>query len=208
MPVHTLPRTATDVVVPVVVGAVLGAAAALVWGTTAPGVRGVVLDSGQAVLRTDQFDNFFAATVVFVVVSAIGGLLTAVGLFRGARRTPRGVARTLGAAALGVLVAVVLGQAVVNARFTGPGAPGLDFTAAPSIRLDGANVLAPADHSGGVLGDLASWVLVLVWPGVAALTCVVLALVGRLPDDGVTAPVRGRDDDAVVMDTEQGTLSA
>ncbi|MGX9294716.1 DUF2567 domain-containing protein [Tsukamurella paurometabola] len=208
MPVHTLPRTATDVVVPVVVGAVLGAAAALVWGTTAPGVRGVVLDSGQAVLRTDQFDNFFAATVVFVVVSAIGGLLTAVGLFRGARRTPRGVARTLGAAALGVLVAVVLGQAVVNARFTGPGAPGLDFTAAPSIRLDGANVLAPADHSGGVLGDLASWVLVLVWPGVAALTCVVLALVGRLPDDDVTAPVRGRDDDAVVMDTEQGTLSA
>ncbi|RDH11917.1 DUF2567 domain-containing protein [Tsukamurella pulmonis] len=183
MPTHTPTRSASHVVVPLVVGAVLGAAAALVWGTTAPGVRGVVLDTGQPVLRTDQFDNFFIATVLFVTVSAVGGLLTALGLFRGARRTPRGVALTLGAATLGVLIAVLLGQAVVNARFTGPGAPGLDFTAAPSIRLEGANVFALADHSGGTLGDLASWVLVLVWPGITALVCVVLALLGRLPDD-------------------------
>lgn len=183
MPTHAPTRSASHVVVPLVVGAVLGAAAALVWGTTAPGVRGVVLDTGQPVLRTDQFDNFFVATLLFVAVSAVGGLLTALGLFRGARRTPRGVALTLGAATLGVLIAVVLGQAVVNARFTGPGAPGLDFTAAPSIRLEGANVFALADHSGGILGDLASWVLVLVWPGVTALVCVVLALLGRLPDD-------------------------
>lgn len=184
MPTETSTRSVSQVVVPVVVGAVLGAAAALVWGTTAPGVRGVVLSSGQAVLRSGQFDNFFVATALFVAVSAVGGLLTGLVLFRGVRRTPQGVALTLGAAVVGVVLAVLLGQAVVDARFTGPGAPGLDFTAAPSIRLRGANVFAPADHSGGFLGDLASWVLVLVWPGFTALTCTVLALVGRLPDEG------------------------
>ncbi|CAM3575042.1 DUF2567 domain-containing protein [Tsukamurella ocularis] len=185
MSVETSARPASQVVVPVVVGAVLGAAAALIWGTTVPGVRGVVLSSGQPVLRSDQLDNFFLATALFVAVSAAGGLLTGLGLFRGARRTPRGVAMTLGAAVVGVLLAVVLGQAVVDARFTGPGAPGLDFTAAPSIRLRGANVVAPADHSGGVLGDLASWVLVLVWPACAALWCTLSALVGRLPEVSV-----------------------
>lgn len=183
MATHTSTRSTAQVVVPAVVGAVLGAAAALVWGTTVPGVSGVVLGSGQPVLRSDQFDNFFVATAMFVAISAIGGVLTAVSLFRGRRRTPRGVTMTLGAAVIGVTIAAVLGQAVVDARFTGPGAPGLDFTAAPKIRLNGANVFAPADHSGGFLGDLASWVLVLVWPGFAALGCVVLALLGKLPDD-------------------------
>ncbi|TWS24904.1 hypothetical protein FK268_06580 [Tsukamurella sputi] len=183
MPTETSTRSVSQVVVPAVVGAVLGAAAALVRGTVAPGVRGVVLSSGQAVLRSDQFDNFFVATALFVAVSVVGGLLTGPALFRGERRSPRGVVITLGAATVGVALAVVLGQAVVDARFTGPGAPGLDFTAAPSIRLRGANVLAPADHSGGVLGDLASWVLVLVWPACTALWCAVIALFGRIAGD-------------------------
>ena len=177
-------RSASDVVVPGVIAAVLGAAAGLLWGLTVPGVRGVLTRSGVA-WREGQLDNIFHATVLFVAVSAVGGLLTGALVFVGRRRTPRGVAVTLGAAALAVLIATLLGQAVVDARFAGPGEPGLDFTAAPSIRLDGANVLAPADHSGGRLGDLASWVLLLVWPACAALWCTLSALVGRLPEESV-----------------------
>lgn len=188
MPTPTSTRSNSNVVVPAVVGAVLGAAAGLVWGTTAPGVAGVVLPSGRPALRTDQFDDFFVATAGFVLVAAIAGLVTAVSLFRGGRRTPRGVAVTLAASAFGVLLAVVLGQAVADARFVEPGAPGTEFTAAPTIRLDGANAFALADHSGGLLGDLSSWVLVLVWPGCAALACFVLALVGRMPADPPTGP--------------------
>lgn len=185
MATRTAHSATSSVVVPIVVGAVLGAAAALVWGTTVPGVRGVVLSSGETVLRTDYLDNFFVATAAFAAVSVVGGLLTGAALFRGARRTPRGVGITLGAAVIGVVVAVLLGQAVVNARFTGPVAAGLDFTKAPSVRLDGANLLAPADRSGGTIGDLAAWVLVLVWPGAVALWCTVIALFGRLPADAL-----------------------
>ncbi|TWS20012.1 DUF2567 domain-containing protein [Tsukamurella asaccharolytica] len=175
-------RARSDVVVPGVIAAVLGAAAGLLWGLTVPGVRGVLTRSG-VLWREGQLDNIFHATALFVAVTAVGGLLTGALVFVGRRRTPRGVAITLGAAALAVLIAALLGQAVVDARFAGPGEPGLDFTAAPWIRLDGANIFAPADHSGGVLGDLASWVLVLVWPACAALWCAVSALVGRLPDE-------------------------
>ncbi len=177
-------RTASDIVVPGVIAAVLGAAGGLLWGLTVPGVRGVLTRSG-VIWREGQLDNIFFATVLFVAVSAVGGLLTGALVFVGRRRTPRGVAVTLTAAAFAVLVATPLGQAVVDARFAGPGEPGLDFTAAPSIRLDGANVFALADHSGGRLGDLASWVLVLVWPACAALWCTVSALVGRLPEESV-----------------------
>ncbi|BDH57297.1 hypothetical protein [Tsukamurella sp. PLM1] len=155
-------RSTSFAVVPAVIGAVLGASAALVWGLTVPGVRGFVTDSGDALLRQGQLDNVFLATASFTAVSVVGGLLTALLVFRGGRRTPRGVAITLGAASLGVLIAVLLGQAVVDARFAGPGAKGLDFTAAPSIRLYGSNFYGPADHPGGVIGALASWVLVLV----------------------------------------------
>ncbi len=181
-------RSTSNVVVPAVVGAVLGAAAALLWGITVPGVSGVVLPSGRPALRTDQFDDFFVATAGFAGITAVAGLITALSLFRGARRAPLGVAVTLGASAFGVLIAVVLGQAVADARFAEPGGPGTEFTAAPTIRLDGANFLALADHSGGVLGDLSSWVLVLVWPGCAALACFVLALVGRMPADPAAGP--------------------
>ncbi len=182
-------RSNSNVVVPAVVGAVLGAASALVWGITVPGVSGVVLPSGRHALRTDQFDDFFVATAGFVGVTAVAGLITALSLFRGARRTPRGVAVTLAASAFGVLIAAVLGQAVADARFAEPGGPGTEFTAAPAIRLDGANAFALADHSGGLLGDLSSWVLVLVWPGCAALACFVLALVGRMPADPAAGSV-------------------
>ncbi|TWS25505.1 DUF2567 domain-containing protein [Tsukamurella conjunctivitidis] len=177
-------RTVSDVVVPGVIAAVLGAAAGLLWGLTVPGVRGVLTRSG-VVWREGQLDNIFQATVLFVAVTAVGGLLTGALIFVGRRRDPRGVAVTLGAAAFAVLIATLLGQAVVDARFAGPGEPGLDFTAAPSIRLDGANVFALADHSGGVLGDVASWVLLLVWPACAALWCTLSALVGRLPEESV-----------------------
>lgn len=177
-------RAGSDVVVPGVIAAVLGAAAGLVWGLTVPGVRGVLTRSG-VLWREGQLDNVFHATVLFGAVCAVGGLATGAAVFVGRRRTPRGVAIVLGAAALAVLVAAVLGQAVVDARFAGPGEPGLDFTAAPSIRLDGANVFALADHSGGRLGDLASWVLLLVWPACAALWCSLSALVGRLPVESV-----------------------
>lgn len=178
------PRSASDVVVPAVIAAVLGAAGGLLWGLTVPGVRGVLTRSG-IVWREGQLDNIFQATVLFVAVAAVGGLLTGAAVFVRRRRTPRGVAITLGAAVFAVFIATVLGQAVVDARFAGPGEPGLDFTAAPSIRLDGANVFAVADHSGGGLGDLASWVLVLVWPASAALWCTLAALVGRLPAESV-----------------------
>lgn len=175
-------RRTSSVVVPAVVGAVLGATAALIWGLTVSGLHGVVVKSGIAVLRQGQDDKMFVSIASFVGFSLVSGLLTGAVLFRGSRRTPQGVAVTLAAAAFGVLIAVLLGQAVVDARFPGPGAVGLDFTAAPSIRLDGANLLAPADHSGGELGTLASWVLVLVWPGATALWCAFAAAFGRLPD--------------------------
>lgn len=182
-------RSTSNVVVPAVIGAVLGAAAALIWGLTVPGVRGVVTRSGDVLWRQGQLDNVFLATAAFTGVSLVGGLLTGILVFRGRRRTPRGVAITLVAAAVGVLIAVLLGQAVVDARFADPGAPGLDFTAAPSIRLDGANIYAPADHPGGLIGAAASWVLVLVWPGAAAFGCVLAAAFGRLPDEEDQPPV-------------------
>ncbi|GAB3126702.1 hypothetical protein GCM10027289_03050 [Tsukamurella serpentis] len=179
----TRPGPTSKVVVPVVIGAVLGAAVALIWGLTVHGVRGLVTGSGDVLLRDGQLDNLFLATAAFSGLALVGGLLTAILIFRGPLRTPRGVAVTLGAAVVGTAVAVLLGQAVVEARFAGPGARGLDFTAAPSIRQRGANVLGPADSSGGALGDLASWVLVFIWPGAAALWCTAVATLGRLPDD-------------------------
>lgn len=177
-------RTSSDILVPGVTAAVLGAAAGLLWGLTVPGVRGVRTPSGIA-WREGQLDNIFHATLMFVAITAIGGLLTGALIFVGRRRTPRGVAITLGAAAFAVVIAAVLGQSVVDARFAGPGGPGLDFTAAPSIRLSGAAVLAVADGSEGTLSAAASWVTVLVWPVCAALWCTVSALVGRIPEDSV-----------------------
>ncbi len=176
-------RAPSNVVTQAVIAAVLGATAALAWGLTVPGIRGVRTPDG-VIWREGQLDNIFFASVLFAGICAAGGLLTGALVFTGARRTPRGVAIALGAAVLAVLIATLLGQAVVDARFDGPGDLGADFTAAPSIRLDGANVLAVADHSGGRIGDIASWVLVLVWPGCTALWCTVSALVGRLPADG------------------------
>ncbi|WP_019203093.1 DUF2567 domain-containing protein [Tsukamurella sp. 1534] len=176
-------RPPSALVVPAVVAAVLGAAAGLLWGLTVPGVRGLVTPEGDVLFRDGQLDNFFVATTAFAGISLAGGLLTAGFVFRGRLRDPSGVGVTLVAATIGVVLAVLLGQAVVNARFTGPAAAGLDFTAAPAIRLDGANLIAPANHPGGVVGELSAWVLVLVWPGAAAFWCTAVSLFGRLPDE-------------------------
>lgn len=171
-----------SLVVPAVVAAVLGAAAGLIWGLTVPGVRGVVTNSGDVLVRQGQMDNFFIATAAFVGVSVVGGLLTAALTFRRPNRTPERVGVVLAAAAFAVAIAALLGQAVVNARFTGPGGAGLDYTAAPTIRLEGANFFEVANHPGGVVGLLASWVIVLVWPAAAALWCgLAAAFARRLP---------------------------
>lgn len=173
---------------PAVVAAVLGAAAALVWALTVPGVHGVVGRDGSRLVRAGELDRFFDATLLFVGVSVVGGLLTGLLVFRRARRNPVGVLTTLAVSALGVLIMVLLGQAVVDARFTGPGAVGVDFTAAPRIRLEGANLLGPANHPGGVIGALSSWVLVLVWPAVTAMWCLVVAALGRLDEPTESVP--------------------
>ncbi|CAM5449703.1 hypothetical protein TPAU25S_01820 [Tsukamurella paurometabola] len=162
--------------------AVLGAAAGLIWGLTVPGVRGIVTDSGDVLVRQGQLDNYFVATAMFVGISILGGALTAMSLFRSRRRTPEWVGVTLTAAAIAVAIAAVLGQAIADARFAGPSGRGLDYTAAPSIRLDGANIMEVANHPGGVIGVLASWVIVLVWPAITALWCgLAAAFARRLP---------------------------
>ncbi|CAM3690413.1 hypothetical protein TSST111916_01105 [Tsukamurella strandjordii] len=169
-------------VVPAVVSAVLGSAAGLIWGLTVPGIRGVVTNSGDVLVRQGQLDNFFIGTAAFVGISVVGGLLTAAALFRSPRRTPEWVAVTLAAAAFSVAIATVLGQAVADARFAGPGGAGLDYTSAPTIRLDGANFFEVANHPGGLVGVLASWVVVLVWPAITALWCgLAAAFARRLP---------------------------
>lgn len=165
----------------------LGAAAGMAWGLWAPGVRGLVTRVGVG-YYDGQTDNFFLAVAGFVGLSAVGGILNGAGVFRGGRRTVRGVWSALGSACLAVAVAAWLGEAIVDARFHGPAAVGGEFTAPPTIHLNGAVVMAhPTGWGSGTLAWLASWVVLLAWPTATAAWCTAVALV-RGVDEPDSAP--------------------
>lgn len=142
---------------------VLGVPAGVVWALLAPAVHMLVVAEGRGVVLTTESLHRFDALAIFVGVTLVVGVLTAV-LLWGMRRL-RGPA-TVAALALGSLfgasVAALVGLGVARLRFPAPEGAAVDSVVAAAPGLSTPLVL-------------------IVQPFAAAL--VYLLLVALSPDD-------------------------
>lgn len=138
----------------VLVAVVLGLLGALLWGLLAPGEQFVVVDDDRGVPLTGESMHVFDAVAIFVLITGVTALLTAVGAWRLVR--PRGPI-LFGGVLLGTIVATlttaVFGEAVARLRFPRPDSLELHqiVTVAPGIGTVVALGVAPVVASAAIL---------------------------------------------------------
>jgi len=138
----------------VLAAVVLGLLGALLWGLLAPGEQFVVVGDDRGVPLTGESMHVFDAVAIFVLITGVTGLLTAVGAWRLAR--PRGPI-LFGGVLLGTVVATlttaVFGEAVARLRFPRPDSLELHqiVTVAPGIGTVVALGVAPVVASAAIL---------------------------------------------------------
>lgn len=144
-------RSAARVVL-VAVG--LGVVGAVLWGLLAPGEQLVVVGDDRGVPLTGESAHVFDAVAIFVLITGVTALLTAVGAWRLARsRGPVLFAGVLLGSIVGTLTTAVFGEGVARLRFPRPDTLELHqiVTVAPGMGTILAFLVAPLVASAAVL---------------------------------------------------------
>lgn len=148
----------------------LGLIGGLLWGLLAPGEQLVVVGDDRGIPLTGESLHAFDAAAIFVLITGVTALLTAVGAWRFARaRGPVLFAGVLIGSVVGSLTTAVFGEGVVRLRFP------------RSDTLDLHQIVAVAPGIGSILTFL-------VAPLVASATVLVLAAID--PRDDLGSPAR------------------
>ncbi len=176
-PRHRRPRAFARVVV---FSAVLGVPVGTIWALLAPAVHMLVVAEDRGVVLTTESLHRFDALAIFVGITIVTGVLSAVVVW-GMRRArgPGAVAALVVGSALGASVAALVGLGVARLRYPDVTGPAVD------------TVIAAAP-------GLSTPLVLVVQPLAAAL--VYLLLVSLSPDDDLG--VGDREDPPVVAEPE------